>query len=241
MVILGAVTIVIVSSKRRQAVLSPNYQRVFYALVASNGVTLLLFMLRSAESQTDRYWFLLWNLFLAWIPLVLAWFLTQRLRTSSWLSWQNIIISTLWLGFLPNSFYLVSDLIHLHPTGEVSLLYDIVMFCSFIFNAYIIGFMSIYLIHCHLIKRVSTKSASVIIAGVLLACSFAIYLGRSLRWNSWDVLVNPAGLIFDVSDRVVNPVAHTQSFVTTAIFFLLLASTYTVIWELAQTLRAGNK
>lgn len=228
-------------AKKKIGKVASRYKRVLSALVAANGVTVLLFILRSVESQTDRYWFLLWNLFLAWLPLLFAYWLMRRLRTSGWLSWQNIILSLLWLGFLPNSFYLVSDLIHLHETGEVSLLYDIVMFTSFIFNAYIAGFMSLYLIHCELVRRMTYRKAYLTIAGVLLACGFAIYLGRSLRWNSWDVLINPAGILFDVSDRVVNPAAHPQSFVTTVTFFLLLMSTYAVIWELARALAAKRK
>ncbi len=229
------------STKKGKAVTQPRYQRLLYALIASNSVTLVLFLLRSAESQTDRYWFLVWNLFLAWLPLSFAVWLAVRLRTASWLAWQNILLTVLWLGFLPNSFYLASDLIHLHETGEVSLLYDIVMFCSFIFNAYIAGFMSVYTMHRQLIRRFATRWAYMMIAGVLLACSFAIYLGRSLRWNSWDVLVNPAGILFDVSDRVVNPAAHPQSFVTTVTFFLLLMSTYAVVWELIRLLQSNRK
>lgn len=220
---------------------SPSYKRVLYALLVSNGVSLLLFSLRSVESQTDRYWFLLWNLVLAWVPLALVWWLVRRLRATPWLSWQNLALSFLWLGMLPNSFYLVSDLIHLRETGEVSLLYDIVMFCSFIFNACLAGFMSLFIMHRELLKRIAYGKALGFVMAVLLACSFAIYLGRSLRWNSWDVLVNPAGILFDVSDRVVNPGLHTQTFVTTATFFLLLSSIYLVIWELTRALRADNR
>jgi len=211
------------------------------ALLVSNGVSILFFTLRSAESQTSRYWFLLWNLFLAWLPLGFAWYLKNRLRFTVWLTWQNIGLTLLWLGFLPNSFYLVSDLIHLHETGEVSLLYDVVMFFSFIFNAYIAGFMSLFLVHRELLRRMVYERAHMVVGTVLLLCSFAIYLGRSLRWNSWDVLVNPAGLLFDVSDRFVNPGSHPQTFVTTLTFFVVLGSMYFVIWELVRALRADNR
>jgi len=220
---------------------APSYRRVFYALALSNCVSMLFFLLRAAESSTDRYWFLSWNLFLAWLPLAFVWWLKARLRTSRWLNWQNIGLTLLWLGFLPNSFYMVSDLIHLQETGEVSLLYDVVMFFSFIFNAYVAGFMSLFLVHRELLRRVAYEQAHMIVAAALLLCSFAIYLGRSLRWNSWDVLVNPAGLLFDVSDRFVNPGSHPQTFVTTMIFFVLLDSVYFVIWELVRALRADNR
>ena len=240
LVIVVAVTIVLMTAKRGKAIAPPSYRRIIYALILSNSVAVILFLLRSAESQTDRYWFMIWNLFLAWLPLVFAWWLVRRLKTTSWLGWQNLLLTLLWLGFLPNSFYVVSDLIHIQETGEVSLLYDIVMFVSFMFNATIVGFMSLFMVHRELLKRVAYEKAYMVVTTILLACSFAIYLGRSLRWNSWDALINPVGILFDVSDRIVNPGAHPQSFVTTVTFFLLLSSIYFVIWELAMSLRADS-
>lgn len=218
-----------------------RYTRVFYALLLSSGISLLLFGLRVLESDSTRYWFLLWNLLLAWLPLGFAAWLAARLRRTGWSLPGNVVLTLLWLGFLPNSFYLISDLIHLEATGEVGLLYDVVLFCSFIFNAYVAGLISLYLVHRQLLRRLPRPRAHGVIGLVLLACSFAIYLGRNLRWNTWDVLINPAGLLFDVSDRVINPAAHPQAFVTTLTFFVLLGGIYVVIWELVQALRADNR
>lgn len=218
-----------------------GYWRVFYALLFSNLITILFYVLRAVESGSDRYWFLIWNLLLAWMPLLFAWVLVDRIPRKSWVDPINILLTVLWLGFLPNSFYVVSDLIHLQVTGEVSLLYDAVMFSSFIFNAYLAGYMSLFLIHRELVRRLSYIQAHSIIGGVILACSFAIYLGRNLRWNTWDVLVNPAGLLFDVSDRFINPSAHPQAIVTTVTFFVLIGSIYAVTWQLVTALRADNR
>jgi len=217
-----------------------GYQKVVQALLISNGVGVTFFCLRAFESGSTRYWFLVWNLLLAWIPLGLAWVLKQNLQRYRWQSPSNLALTFLWFGFLPNSFYVVSDFIHLKSTGEVSLLYDVVLFASFTFNAYTAGFISLYLVHRELRKRLPPLNAHGVIAGVLLACSFAIYLGRSLRWNTWDVLVNPAGLLFDVSDRLINPGAHPQAIVTTGTFFVLLSSMYIVIWQLVGALKTGK-
>jgi len=75
------------------------------------------------------------------------------------------------------------------------------------------------------------------IGGILLLCSFAIYLGRDLRWNTWDLFVNPAGILFDVSDRLINPRAHPQMFVTILSFFVLLSMVYYLIWNVIHTLK----
>jgi uncharacterized membrane protein len=213
-----------------------RYQRLVGALVASNLVSAMLLVIRVQQSQSFRYWFLLWNLLLAWVPFTAVLILREQLKSTRWLSWQNIGLTIIWLGFLPNSFYLISDVIHLHDSGEVSLLFDVVMMTSFIFNGLVAGFASVYIVHQQLIKRIPRSTAHLMIGGVLLLCSFAIYLGRDLRWNTWDILVNPAGILFDVSERVINPLTHTEVF-STALFFLLLGSMYIVVWQFIGALR----
>lgn len=186
------------------------------------------------------FWFLGWNLFLAWVPLFFSWWLVRRLPTSRWLTWQNVVLTLLWLGFLPNAFYLVSDFIHLRSTGDVSILFDTVLLASFTFNGFVLGYISLYMVHKQLRQRLPRMTANGLAAGVLLLCSFAIYLGRYLRWNSWDVLVNPAGLLFDVSEPFVNPASHPQAFTTTLMFFVLLTSIYAVSYELTGVLRTNE-
>lgn len=217
-----------------------RYQRMAGALIASNLVSALLFLIRVQQSQNIRYWFLLWNLVLAWVPLGLVLLLRERLKTTRWQTWQNLGLSLLWLGFLPNSFYLVSDLIHLHSTGEVSILFDMVMFVSFIFNGFIAGFASVFLMHTMLLRRFRRDYVHTAVAGVLLLCSFAIYLGRELRWSTWDILVNPAGILFDVSERIINPLTHSEVFSITGLFFALLGSIYIVAWQFIAALRNAD-
>lgn len=153
----------------------------------------------------------------------------------------NLALTFLWLAFLPNSFYIVTDFIHLHATGEVGLLYDIVMLSSFIFNGFVVGFMSLYMVHRELLLRVRRRDAHAVMGSVLLVCSFAIYLGRYMRWNTWDVLVNPAGILFDVSDYLINPAAKPQVFVTTITFFALLGSMYIVSWQLVRSVSVKDR
>jgi uncharacterized membrane protein len=227
--------------KRKWKAVPAAIRHLVIILILSNLLSVVLFLARVLASDNSRYWFLLWNLFLGWLPLLFAAMLIAGLRNKRWSDWKNIALTFLWLGFLPNSFYLLSDLIHLRSTGEVSLLYDAVLFCSFIFNAFVTGYLSVFLVHTALQHRAITrKYAHLIIGLVFLACGFAIYLGRYMRWNSWDVLVNPAGILFDVSDNIINPLAHPQVFVTTITFFALLSVSYAVIYQLAVVIKAGS-
>lgn len=218
-----------------------HFRRIAFALLISNSVSLVLLAVRALTTQNIRYDFLVLNLFLALLPLVFACWLKYRLTYSRWFSLANMLLTILWVGFLPNSFYLISDLIHLSNTGEVSKLFDATLFFSFIFNGYVSGFLSVYLLHTELIKRRGRLVGHSLIALILMLSGFAVYLGRYLRWNTWDVLVNPVGILFDVSERIINPVTYPQSLSTTATFFILLASTYAVVWQLAQAVQPPPK
>lgn len=214
-----------------------RYQRMITALMVSNLVSVLLFLIRTLQSGNIRYWFLLWNLVLAWVPLGIILLLRERLKKTRLSNWRNLLLCMLWLGFLPNSFYLVSDLVHLHSTGEVSLLFDSVMFLNFILNGLAAGYASVFFMHQLLFKYFKRIHVHAIIASIFLICSFAIYLGRELRWNTWDILVNPAGILFDVSERVINPLTHSELFSITALFFVFLSSIYFVIWQFIHAVR----
>lgn len=212
-----------------------RHRRIVYALLLTNFTSVLLFGLRLIGADNARYWFMLWNLTLAWAAPLVAWWLVTRLKKGAWRTWPNMLLTIVWLGFLPNSFYMVSDLIHVQYTGEVSIIYDAVLFTSFIFNGFIAGYLSLFLIHRELLKRYSRLRSYAFIGLVFMLSGLAIYLGRVQRWNTWDAVVSPAGLIFDVSDIFINPIAHPQAFLITFSFTLLVGVFYILAWEVFQS------
>ncbi len=207
------------------------------ALLLATLVSLGLYAGGTVRSDTADYSYMLWNLFLAWLPMLFMARLLHVLQRKRWSSWEGIVTSLLWLFFLPNSFYMVSDLIHLQNASQANVLYDAVMLMSFIANGLLLGYISLFLFQMQLRKRLPSWSVGICMTLVLLLCSFAIYLGRELDWNSWDVLINPAGLLFDVSDRVLHPFAYPDMFVTVMSFFVLLTTLYAVSWYIAHALR----
>jgi len=210
------------------------------ALAASSLVSAGLFAYGAWRNSSLEFSYLLWNLFLAWLPLFFAVSLVRVLRRKRWSSWPALGLSILWLVFLPNSFYMISDFIHLLEVQRVNVLYDAVMFTSFIYTGVVLGFSSLYLVHLQLRRRLGSRLATAGIAMTLLICSFAVYIGRDLRWNSWDVLTNPGGLLFDLSDRLQHPAAYPRMALTVASFFVLLASMYGLLWCGARLLRPAR-
>lgn len=214
--------------------------RILRALALSSLASVVIFLIGVIFYSDTFFWFLIWNLLLAWLPLVFAYMLVLHLKKKPWHDWTGIVLSLLWLGFLPNSFYIGSDFVHIRFATSQTALYYAMLLLSFTLNGLALGFISLYMLHKQALKRVSIETAHTMVAVILLLSSFAIYLGRYLRWNTWDVLINPAGLLFDVSDRLINPAAHEQTFRITVVIFIFLASTYALIWELDHSIR-GSK
>lgn len=219
---------------------SSRFRHVIYGLLLTNAVSVGLFMLRLIGADNFRYWFMLWNLLLAWVAPLIAWWLVRRLRKTKWRTWQNILLTIIWLGFLPNSFYMVSDLIHVHQTGEISIYFDAVLFASFIFNGFIAGYLGTFLLHREALRRLAPLRAHALVVAVFALCGYAIYLGRVLRWNTWDAILQPAALLFDVSDNILNPLGHPQAFVVTLSFTLLISAFYFLAHEFVRVLRSNR-
>ncbi len=183
------------------------------------------------NSHSLGYWYLAWNLALAWLPLIFVLLLISFLRHHPWAGWGGTILTLLWFLFLPNSFYIVSDLVHLGDIGQLDVQYYAIMFLLFALSGLALGYVSLYLIHLQLLKRLRPLTSHTLVAIILLVCSYAIYLGRDLRWNSWDAVLHPAGVVFSLSDPFLSPSTHHDAFTTTLTFFILLSTLYIAGWQ----------
>jgi len=211
---------------------------IVYALLLATAVSALLYALTIHRMGEYTFTYLPTNLVLAWVPVALAVWLGHILRSQLWSSWPALFVTTLWLIFLPNSFYVITDLIHLDGVYKGDLVATSVTFFSFALTGLLLGYTSMYLVHTYLQKRIANRLALGYMGGVLLVCSLAIYIGRDLRWNSWDVMLSPAGLLFDLSDRLIHPSEYHTVFAVAGGFFILLFGMYVA---LLRAIRAAAK
>ena len=212
-----------------------------WPLFVSSMLAIALYICRVLASDNIRYWYLVWNLFLAWLPLLFGFLLVKWLQKGKWLSAKGVGLTALWLGFLPNSFYLVTDFIHLEPTGEIGLLFDAVLFMVFAWNGLVLGFVSVFMIHSEIKQRLPQRQTVMLVGFIFVLSSFAIYLGRFLTWNTWDIIVNPAGILVDVSDRIVKPASYPNTFTTTTLFSVTLIVMYYSIYKLVAAVKSSVK
>lgn len=211
-------------------VLSEMEKRFVRAAGLLSGLCLAFYLVRVSVTGTWHFVFVPENLALAWLALFFSWVLVKQLKVWRWASWQNISLSILWLFFLPNTWYVLTDFVHVGASGEISQLYDVVMISTLVFAGFSLGFGSLYLVHRELLKRLVGSWAHIAVGGILLLSSFAIYLGRDLRWSTWDVVTNPGGIILNVSDRVVDPFGHPRALNVTGLFFVLLSALYLTLY-----------
>jgi uncharacterized membrane protein len=203
------------------------------ALALASVFCASLLAARWVYSEPGAYRFLAWNLFLAWIPLAAA-VGVYDMRDRGVRLRRLLPLAALWLLFLPNAPYLLTDLIHLGARDDAPLWFDLVLFSAFAWTGAFLGFLSIYLLQV-VVRRVAGVAWSwAFVGGSLLACAFGIYLGRSLRWNSWDFVVRPEPLLADVWARISDPLAHPRTFGMTVALTSLLAVMYLVLYAFAQ-------
>jgi uncharacterized membrane protein len=209
--------------------------RIVLACVITTVISGGYYLIGLNHFSTGPYWYLFWNLGLAWIPLGLSLLLERVLRTRLWSSWPAIIVTSLWLIFFPNAFYIITDFYHLAELNAEDLMHNTAMFFMFIQTGVIVGFMSLYIVHKELLKRLRARTVNLLLAAILLMSGFAIHLGHDLRWNTWDVITRPASLLFDISERLLHPAAHPQTYETTLTFFVLFGSTYFLLYQFARS------
>jgi uncharacterized membrane protein len=194
------------------------------------GLCLVFLLGRLFISGSGRFWFIPGNMALAWLGLISGWLLARQLAEKPWKSWRTISMGALWLILLPNTWYVLTDFVHVTNTGEISELYDVVTMSLLVLVGFTLGFTSLYLVHKQLLKRFSEAKTSLLVLFIILISSFGIYLGRDLRWNTWDVVSNPSGLIINVSDRLIDPFGHPRAINVTSLFFVLISGIYFALW-----------
>jgi uncharacterized membrane protein len=156
------------------------------------------------------FFFLIWNLFLAWIPYWVALsldFYTRLRRTPSVFS--IVFLLCLWLLFFPNAPYIITDLLHFkYATGVVPFWYDLMLLISFAWTGLILGYCSLFEVQRVLDTYFSKKITWAFIVAAIWLGSFGVYMGRYQRWNSWDAFTHPFSLVRMQIHVLANPLQY---------------------------------
>lgn len=208
-------------------------------LLLSSFFSCLLLLIRITVTDSFAFVFLAWNLFLAFIPYWITWWITKNPSITR-NKFKTCFVIVLWLLFVPNSFYIVTDLFHLTHAGAAPKWFDVLMVFSFAWNGIICGIISIRRIEV-MIAAITRKSFSAVIVFILMwLCAFGVYVGRFLRFNSWDIITNPFSLGNDILNMAIHPFANFYSWGMTFCYSVFMTLLYYSIKKLGESFSIQN-
>lgn len=210
-------------------------QHAFYALALSSALAVGILAGRVLRAQQGSYIFLVWNLFLAWVPY--GWSLwaasIQRRYPRDW--WRLLLPGALWLLFFPNAPYIITDFVHLYERPPVPLWYDIGLLAAFAWSGCFLAVVSLQTMQ-RLVRRLCGALVSWLFVGATIGLSgLGVYLGRFERWNSWDLLVSPHDVLVAAARPILFPLSHIRPLGASAMFATILMICYVMFIAVAAS------
>lgn len=210
-----------------------NRYRIFYSLSVSIAFSIVLLMIRMKLTNSDFYLFLVWNLFLAIIPFAITTYIASKpkLHKIGFVLWF-----ALWLLFLPNAPYIITDLLHLKISTNKLLWLDILVISNFAISGLLLFLFS--LLDMEILLKKYTNKSKLIVIPLFFLNGFGVYLGRFLRYNSWELFQNPTPLFNDILNIILHPSKHTEAWLFTLLFGAFL---YFAFWMFKSLLNIKNE
>lgn len=203
------------------------------ALIGLSALVVAMVAVRVAYTGSEAFLNLPWNLFLAWVPFVLALLVYDQAGRGA-RGLRLLALGGLWLLFFPNAPYLVTDFKYVGWYDEAPWWYDVTLLSAGACAGLALGFASLYLMHAVARRLWGAAKAWLGVGVVLVLGSVGVFLGRFQRWNSWDVFTDPAPLFAQLARGVVNPLDYPHEIAATTVFAAFLGATYLVFYTFAR-------
>ena len=209
-------------------------------LIISCGFSCLLLVARVLITGHLTYVFLVWNLFLAFLPYAITEWLWVPTRVTK----NRILLLSfllIWLLFIPNSFYILTDLFHLDKFDSAPKWFDLLLIFSFAWNGLLFGLISVRRTEL-ILEVISGRGFSLFIVFLVMWLNaFGIYIGRYLRFNSWDIVVQPFSLFNEMSEILLHPARNKMEWGMITVYALFMTVIYTTIKTLSENFQTLNQ
>jgi uncharacterized membrane protein len=202
-------------------------------LIISSAFSVFLVIIRIILTGKLHFIFLPWNLFLAFVPFAISNWLESR-RFIDDRSFKLLGLVLVWILFIPNSFYILTDLFHLEDLEHSSKWFDLTVIFSFAWNGLLFGILSVRQMERIFARNFSSASNLWFLLPVMWLNALGIFIGRYMRFNSWDVLTNPFELLGDMSELLFRPFDHIYAWSMITCFATFMIILYTTIKKLVQ-------
>jgi len=195
-------------------------------IVMLTALAVGLNIVRLVWSDSLYFIYLLWNIFLAFLPFAVSSLLLWYRRHQQMPAIFFVVFGAVWLFLFPNAPYLVTDIIHLSPYSLVPMWYDALLLFSTAWVGMLLAFHSLSHMEELILTKYSKKVSSVLVLLIIFCASYGIYIGRFLRWNSWDLVFRPHLLGGDVWQVLLHPVLNVEAYAFTIFFFIFIGISY---------------
>ena len=202
--------------------------------IMSCSFSFILLCTRVAATGYVTYIFLLWNLFLAFIPYSVSYWLHNNIHAiKNKLKLFGIIAA--WLLFIPNSFYLLTDLFHLDEISSAPKWFDLLLLLSFAWNGLLFGVTSLRKMETILYKLSGKNFSLFVVFTVMWLNAFGIYLGRFLRYNSWDIIAQPFSLFSGMFEILLHPFKNKMEWGMISCYAVFMTLLYITIKKMGES------
>lgn len=216
---------------------SYRYRLAIFALLGGASIlSVALYRFRGFWYDEDGFTFLIWNLFLAWIPLIMAYTAWALSLGRKWLYIVIPAVAFVWLIFLPNAPYIITDFKHLaDPRADVPIWFDVMMLMWFSWTGLLLGIVSLYLMQDIVHREFGRWAGWIMVLFVSALSGLGVYIGRFIRWNSWDILTDPLDIAGQFVSGAQDPSLRSIGFtIIFAGFFLFVYVTLYAFGHLLQ-------
>jgi len=204
------------------------YMKRYFLVVLLAAICFFFTLVRHIITGRRTYYFLNWNLLLALIPMFVSLIISSRFVKNR-PKILTAVLFVIWLLFFPNAPYIITDLYYLNRHSERMFWYDLITIMLFAWTGLLAGFLSMDIIRETLLSKLSRIKNIIAVCGLWFISAFGVYLGRVLRWNTWEIFVDPKEFFLDVIDRFINPIGHSNTWGFTFFMGVFLNITY---WSL---------
>ncbi len=197
---------------------------------------------RFIQTENIRYLFYISNLLLAWIPFMCSIFIMYIYNNTKTNKKRSIILCLglfVWLIFYPNAPYIITDFIHISVYNygfkvkdtldfqtNFWIWYDFIAIALFVWLGLMLGFISLRINQLIVMDKYNKVKSWIFVIMISFLSGYGIYLGRFVRWNSWDIIINPLRLIKFVIDDL-----KVESINFAFIFGVFLLLSYIITWK----------
>ena len=214
--------------------MNTDLRKPILAVAVCSSLALAMLAARMLLLGSGRHLYLAWNLFLAWLPMLFALLAEWQIRRQRARPWLLAGFCAAWLLFFPNAPYILTDVVHLRPQSFPNYWADLVLILVFALTGLVLGFLSLFMMQRHVAGRAGGAMGWAFVGGVTLLNGFGIYAGRFFRWNSWDVVLSPGGLMEDLTGWMAAVPNSPRASIIPLLFGILMFLAYVLLYSLTH-------